>query len=233
MYHHVESVNPNSTIQGHYVSPQLFRRQMKVMKATGWKAVRLTDAIALWESGKPVEPKSFVITFDDGYLNFHANAMPILSELGFPSTVFLVSECVGKINEWNREKHDVTESLMGVDQIREAMKHGVEFGSHTLTHKNLETASPVLARDEIYRSKDVLEQMLGSKVTAFCYPYGAFREETRSMVEDAGYQSACSTMKGFNDSSTDRFLLKRLNIRRDTSVPILLYKLWRGQRFDR
>ena len=40
---------------------------------------------------QPVPPKTFVVTFDDGYDSVYRNAWPILKELSVPATVFLVT----------------------------------------------------------------------------------------------------------------------------------------------
>jgi peptidoglycan/xylan/chitin deacetylase (PgdA/CDA1 family) len=233
MYHRIDDVNPNSAVQGHYVSPSLFRSQIQYLKRAGWNALTMSDLVSLWENNQPVPSKTCVITFDDGYLNFYTNALPVLNEFGFKSTVFLVSRYIGRNNDWDQEINDCVEPLMGKHHIEDALKCGVEFGSHTLTHKHLETSDSALARAEVFDSKAELEQLLGQEMKSFCYPYGGYRLETRNMVEEAGYQSGCSTLKGSNTDQTDRFLLRRLNVRRDTSVMILLYKLMRGHFLDR
>jgi hypothetical protein len=53
------------------------------------------------------------------------------------------------------------------------------------------------------------------------------------MVEKAGYVCACSTDKGINDSTTDRFALRRINVRRDTMVAGFVMKLWRAKLLGR
>jgi hypothetical protein len=58
-------------------------------------------------------------------------------------------------------------------------------------------------------------------------PYGRKTPAVRDMVERAGYRLACSTEKGINTAETDTFALRRVNVRRDTAVPILFYKLRR------
>jgi hypothetical protein len=53
------------------------------------------------------------------------------------------------------------------------------------------------------------------------------------MVARAGYRYACSTEKGANDSTTDPHALKRINVRRDTLLPVFVMKIWRSLRLDR
>ena len=228
MYHRIAKVNRQSSTAGHYVSPLLFASQLRALKLLGYKAISLREAIETWQRGEDTPPKSFAITFDDGCRNVYTNALPILRKLRFPSTVFLVSDLIGKTNEWNAAEGDVEEPLMSLEEIRECRSAGMEFGSHTLRHCDLKTAEPDEAWSEISQSKSDIESLLGCECPLFCFPYGGWRAETREMVIKAGYRAACSTIKGSNDSKTDRFLLKRINIRRDSILPVFLYKVWRG-----
>ena len=230
MYHRIDNVNPLSTVQGHYVSPRLFERQMRALKSLGWQTISMTEAVRKWVSGEPIEPKTFAITFDDGNENFHTHALPLLTELAFDSMVFLVADLVGKVNQWDIVEGDVEERLMSHQQILECQGHGVEFGSHTSSHAHLDLIPLLRAQSEIQDSKLKLEQLLGRAVTHFCYPYGGTNLEVRNLVEEAGYKAAHSTKKGSNRADSDLFLLRRVNIRSDCRLPVFLYKLWRDQR---
>jgi peptidoglycan/xylan/chitin deacetylase (PgdA/CDA1 family) len=128
---------------------------------------------------------------------------------------------------------EVTEPLLDLGRIKEARAAGIEFGSHTVTHANLARIEPDRAWIEVSESRSQLEENLQTSVTTFAYPYGAVTPEVRDMVERAGYRCACGTSKGVNDPSSDRFDLKRINVRRDTTLPVFLLKLLRGLRLDR
>lgn len=227
MYHRIAPLNPASTVKGHYIHPRMFERQMRVLKKLGYRTVSLLDL-----AGKLPE-KSLVITFDDGYENFLTNALPSLERNGFRSTVFLVANLLGKTNEWDRARGDVTERLMTLAEIREAGKRGTEFGSHTLDHADLSVLEKEEAWCQIADSKAVLQQSLGIEVPTFCYPYGRKTPEVQAMVGRAGYRLACSTEKGLNTSDTDPLALRRINVRSDTLMPVFLYKLIRGARVAR
>jgi peptidoglycan/xylan/chitin deacetylase (PgdA/CDA1 family) len=222
MYHKVAPVNPRSTLKGHYVSPRLFARQMESLVGRGYQPIRLSDL----HSGR-VSERSIVLTFDDGYENFFFNALPLLVRLGFPATVFLVANSLGGSNAWDVVNGDVEERLMTLAQIREARQAGIEFGSHTLDHVDLTAVPAEEARRQIVDSRSLLEDRLSASVESFCYPYGRKTKEVRDIVERAGYRLACSTEKGVNTQDSDPFALRRVNVRRDTAVPILFYKLRR------
>lgn len=222
MYHKVAPVNQRSTLKGHYVSPRLFARQMAALCARGYEVAPLSRLFA-----GDLSDRSVVITFDDGYENYFTHALPVLVRYGFPATVFLVANAIGRTNAWDANEGDVEERLMDLRQIREAQAAGTEFGSHTLDHVDLISATPDEAWRQISESRRVLEERLEMPVSSFCYPYGRKTEAIRDMVGRAGYRLACSTEKGANTETTDPLCLRRINVRRDTHLPIFLYKLRR------
>jgi glycosyltransferase involved in cell wall biosynthesis/peptidoglycan/xylan/chitin deacetylase (PgdA/CDA1 family) len=69
-----------------------------------------------------------------------------------------------------------------------AQRH--EIGAHTLTHRRLTTLEDDDARDEIRSGRDELEQVLGDRVRAFCYPGGAYRSAHVEMVRDEHFAVA-------------------------------------------
>ncbi len=92
----------------------------------------------------------------------------------------------------------------------------VEVGAHTVTHPVLSTLPVVAQRDEIQRSKTVLEEILGCPVKSFSYPHGLqshYTVETVTVVREAGYTCACSSFTGAVWRHTDRFQLPRVQVR--------------------
>ncbi len=105
-------------------------------------------------------------------------------------------------------------------EVRGLAAVGIEIGSHTVTHPNLE----LLARDEVLRelgeSKARIERELCMPCPSFCYPYGKYSPEMPDLVREAGYKCATSTISpGRNLAGQNPFLLRRYSI---TSEP---YKL--------
>ncbi len=97
-------------------------------------------------------------------------------------------------------------------EIQEMAGSGIDFGAHTVNHPILTRVPPRTAREEIVRSKRELEEILGKDVAGFCYPNGQaedFDEVIKSMVRQAGFRYACSTIDGINDAAADPYALKR------------------------
>ena len=100
-----------------------------------------------------------------------------------------------------------------VAELREAERGGtIELGGHTVSHPLLSEQSVEVQQQEIEQGKLDLEKLLKHPITAFAYPFGAYREETSSLVEKAGFEYACSTVETSVWHKSDRFLLPRFEV---------------------
>jgi peptidoglycan/xylan/chitin deacetylase (PgdA/CDA1 family) len=105
-------------------------------------------------------------------------------------------------------------------EVRELTAKGIDIGSHTVTHSNLELLSSDEVAWELGESKRRLELELGIACASFCYPYGKFAPWVPALVREAGYRCAATTVSpGRNLPRQDPYLLKRFPM---TSEP---YKL--------
>jgi peptidoglycan/xylan/chitin deacetylase (PgdA/CDA1 family) len=214
MYHVIDS--PRAASEARYCTPpKMFRQQMQHLHATGWNVIPLAELVRSMGEKRATPARSVVITFDDGTACTHEAALPVLGEFGFPATVFAVSDLVDGRNEWMIREGQPARAMLSTVQLRELHAAGVEIGSHTACHAWMARISPSQAADEARRSKDRLEDILGKPVRHFAYPYGNQSKAAREAVRDAGYEAACTTRSGKNDLDTDRFALRRTEIRGD------------------
>jgi peptidoglycan/xylan/chitin deacetylase (PgdA/CDA1 family) len=129
------------------------------------------------------------ITFDDGYTSVLANAVPELLRHGFTATVFVVSDRVGRTNDWD----DGTPwPLLSRSQISELAAAGMEIGSHSATHPRLVNASASQLAAEVGGSRESLGRLADAEIRGFAYPYGDMDATVRRAVRDAGYDYACA-----------------------------------------
>lgn len=100
-------------------------------------------------------------------------------------------------------------------QVRELSATGFEIGAHTHSHPVLSTLSVARQREEILRSRDRIANELGALPRHFAYPNGAvgdFTDDTVRLVREAGFRSACTTMRGSNARGADLFRLARIGV---------------------
>jgi peptidoglycan/xylan/chitin deacetylase (PgdA/CDA1 family) len=91
----------------------------------------------------------------------------------------------------------------------------VDIGAHTMTHSLLSARPTATQREEIQQSKAHLEDILGSPVTSFAYPYGgkaAYTAETVALVREAGFACACSVSASAVRRGADPYRLPRLHV---------------------
>jgi peptidoglycan/xylan/chitin deacetylase (PgdA/CDA1 family) len=211
-YHSIDTPPRGAKMIGLYVTPKMFRFQMNYLRLAGFKVLPLKDLLALVGVGCRDE-KLVALTFDDGFMDFYRNAYPVLRRYGYPSTVFIVSELVGRENLWNLRKLGSVRKLMDWKHILEVAANGVTIGSHTRTHPQLVRCSASEMHSEIADSKKDLENSLNQPVEFFCYPYGRFNEAVKEEVRKAGYFGALTTQKGIIEKDFDPFALPRISIR--------------------
>ncbi|HEU4345175.1 MAG TPA: polysaccharide deacetylase family protein [Candidatus Binatia bacterium] len=101
----------------------------------------------------------------------------------------------------------------------------IDVGAHTVTHPVLATLSEREQRIEIEESKRMLENMLGSQVSHFAYPFGSpadFTHKTGALVQEAGFSSGCANYPGIVWNARNRF-----------QWPRMLVRDWDGEEFGR
>src|SRR5690242_1917088 len=81
------------------VSPERFARQMQWLRNRGLRGVCIRDLLRGRSDGNG---RGLVgLTFDDGYADFLAYAVPVLQAYGFTATVFLIAGLLGGDNAWD------------------------------------------------------------------------------------------------------------------------------------
>jgi peptidoglycan/xylan/chitin deacetylase (PgdA/CDA1 family) len=211
MYHSVSTKNTNPVnvlfhpqnvlLQLNVVSPKVFDRQMDFLKRNRYNVITLDEFVKGDVARKRFPHNTVVITFDDGYEDNYTDAYPILKKYHFPATIFLISDCVGKMP-----------NLLTWDQIKEMSQNGISFGSHTRYHTYLPNVSKAQMRDEIVESKHVIEKNLGTPIYYFAYPIGGFNEQAKAIAALAGYKAAMTTNRGYDRYNIDTFELGRIHV---------------------
>ena len=213
MYHAVESAPRPPKYKHFYVLASEFAEQMRMLKRSGYSPITFGALAAARAGTGLMPPKPVLLTFDDGYANLRQNVHPILHELGFVYTVFLVSEKVGKTNDWVvRDGYDPTPLLTWAEIEEMQSEGGVEFEAHTATHPHLADIPAAEARREMADSKDALEQRLHKPMTTLCYPYGSFNEGVLDMAGEVGYTQAVTTEFGRVRNTDHPLRLPRISV---------------------
>jgi len=206
-YHKLGPRPARVRLKGLYLDALLFARQLTELRNAGYTSGSLLNCAG------PALQKKLVITFDDGYVNVLRYGLKPLEETNFVAIQFLVTDLLGKYNQWDVPLGEAPEPMMDVAQVKDWLAAGHDIGSHTLTHPYLTRLNPQQASEEINASRKKLEDLFGRAVEHFCYPYGDWNEAVRDLVIAAGYKTACTTNAGVNTSDVSSFALKRFTAR--------------------
>jgi peptidoglycan/xylan/chitin deacetylase (PgdA/CDA1 family) len=199
----------------------LFRDQMAHLASQGYRVADAADVVGRLRRGEPIQSKTVVLTFDDGYADNLHLALPVLQEHGFSATVFFVTSALD-----GRIEHAYTGwkgRYLGWDEARELLATGVmKAGCHSRTHRRLRGLPPDELREETLGAKRRMEDRLGCAVDLFAYPFGAYNAcdgTVRVAVEQAGFAGAFTTIFGANEAEADCFWLRRSRISWCEDIP--------------
>lgn len=215
MYHKVNDVWPNPTT----VPIHVFEEQMALLAELGYEVVSLDRVRDHYVRGAPLPAGAVLITFDDGYRDNLENALPILQRHGYPAVVFVP---LGFLDGDRPLPHEEPLRALGIrnttvdwGELAALEAGGIRVESHGIGHRPLSDLSPADAAREIALSKLRLEERLGREVEAYAFVKGSladYRPEHASLVQQAGYKLAFSSVSGANGPDSDRFRLRRYNV---------------------
>ncbi len=229
MYHRV-GVASNDWEARYCIGPEGFAAHMRALSRAGFLGVTV-DALLDWlEGGERLPEKAIVITFDDGFCGVRDHAQPVLEKLGWPFTVFLVSDLIGGEDAWTRNSNPagVTYPLLGADEIQDMQQRGCTFHSHSRSHASLPTLDDAALADQLQGSRSFLAELLGHEASYIAYPYGHLDSRVEAATRAAGYRAAFATQPGFNRQDVNRFRIRRLDIAGTDTPSMLMRKMRLG-----
>ncbi|HUQ20194.1 MAG TPA: polysaccharide deacetylase family protein [Gemmatimonadaceae bacterium] len=230
-YHKVAEIPPGIRHPENYVRPAQFRRQLASLQRARYSSITVSQYLAYRRGDGALPPRPVMITFDDGYMSNYEIALPIVLEHGFTATVFIPSRLIGSTNVW--DDAEIQEPLLGIPQIRQLQKNGIEFQSHTRTHASLNAVDDATALDELRGSRCDLEDLLGAPVDVVAYPWSRYDTRVKQLAADAGYLGGVILRRRVNFDSTPLFELRRIGVSNTTSQARFVWDLmrlrWRGE----
>jgi peptidoglycan/xylan/chitin deacetylase (PgdA/CDA1 family) len=215
MYHKINDLAGNTVT----VPTSQFDEQMAQLHERDYTVISLDDVIAHYVDRRPLPHRAVLITFDDGYLDNLENAVPILQRHGYPAVLFAPIGYLGGRRPLPHDEHLATRGVVNPtldwSQLADLERCGVQVESHGIGHRPLADLEIDEAAREITLSKLRLEDALGRPVRAFAYVKGSeahYRPVHLSLLRQAGYDIAFTSISGGNGSRTDPLQLHRYNV---------------------
>ena len=197
-----------------------FERQLDFIAGLG-DFIGLDDAVAMLAAGDPIDGRYFCITFDDGFKNWHTNALPVLLDKKAPAAFFLVTGYIGASIDKDRERllgfydsGDLLMEFLDWDDCREMASAGMTFGSHTVNHVHLADLGEAGVEAELKESKQAIETELDRACDHFCCPFGRqgidfLAHRDPDIARRAGYKSFLSGHRGAMTQGGSEMMVKR------------------------
>jgi peptidoglycan/xylan/chitin deacetylase (PgdA/CDA1 family)/2-polyprenyl-3-methyl-5-hydroxy-6-metoxy-1,4-benzoquinol methylase len=215
-YHRIAENGPPA-LALYRIHPRAFEQQIRWLRRHGYYSVSAAQWAEAMQQNAPLPGRPVLFTFDDGYQDFADVAWPVLDRHGFSALVFIVAEKVGGSADWDGNFGEPA-PLMGWGELRQLSRDGVDFGSHTLNHRRLDSLAIEEVVKECTSSRAILEEKLERAISAISYPYGANDEDVRRTVAESGYTVAVTTRNKRAQLTDDRLTLPRIEIFGDCSL---------------
>ena len=197
-----------------------FRRQIDFL-LTQYQPVTLNKILVS-------PPKSFALTFDDGYKSI-LNTREYLKTNHIKPVLFLLAD-PENLNHQQTANHL---ELLNEKDIRLLIADGWEIGSHGSRHPDYWKLTDEEIYSEIVESKKIIESKYQIPVKYFSYPKGRYTSQIINQVKTAGYQKAVITGGSLIDNQTNPYLIPRIcinhhhrltNFKKELQVPTIVVR---------
>ncbi|MGV9288698.1 polysaccharide deacetylase family protein [Streptomyces sp. NPDC003719] len=206
--------DPPGWIAEFTVSPREFTAHLDAVVDSGRTPVTIGAVADHFAGRAPLPPRPVLLTFDDGFADLPGPTAEALAERALPATAYLTT---GAITPGGRSLLPPA-PMMTLGEAAELERSGMEIGSHTVTHAQLDTLSGTALAYELRTSKNVLEDALGHPVRHLAYPHGYNSPRVRAMSARAGYETATAVRHALSSGRDERYRIARLIVRRGHTV---------------
>jgi len=211
MYHRV-CADREAPASEFVVRASTFRAQLAWLVENGFWTPRLSEVLASWGRAPRRPGRPVLLTFDDGYADNLAHAVPALRELGLAAAMFPVLDLGLRANAWDEAPALRGAPLLGPRELRAVEEAGVELGSHGLRHRRLTGCGDAELRAELVRSREVLAGIAARPLAVLAYPYGDVDARVKRAAREAGYEAALAVNSGPMELREDRWEIRRQRV---------------------
>ena len=156
---------------------------------------------------------SVSITIDDGYKDT-IEAVSILNNFNIPFSLFITTDSI------NTKQYLSDEDIVEISKLKFA-----EIGSHGKSHNRLQGMSYANQKLELLESKIKLEKITSKKINSISFPHGSYNSTTLKLLNEIKYKRAATSIKGFNNYKTNKYMIHRNEIISSDSIKELEKKI--------
>ncbi len=190
-YHAVSESWPAATA----VSPSALGEHVEQLRSHGYRGTTFGEAVLA-----PRAARIVAFTFDDAHRSVLEHAHPILSDAGWPATVFVPTDYATEqrpldwpgLDEWRGGAWEGELECLSWSELEFLAGDGWEIGSHTCSHPRLSALAAADIERECKQSRAEIERRLRRPCETFAYPYSDYDERVVDAVCAAGYRLAAT-----------------------------------------
>jgi len=193
---------------------EVFYEHMKYLYENGFTALRTDQLMDFLFYGGDLPEKPVVITFDDGYLDNHLFATPIMREFGFTGMMYLITSTISEITP---AMATYPTQYMSMAEIHASMDV-FEYGIHTHAMHSHVDGVPSLAAESVERIRADIRKSLEVPIpftAGFAYPGGVFSDNAISALMEESVRFAFTTQLGYVSRDTNPYMLPRFSVTSD------------------
>ena len=230
-YHGVSLADEHEWNPTLYISPRTLTRRLDALRRLGCTVLSLPEAVdRLYAEDLP--ERAVVLTFDDGYYDFKAEALPLLEERRYPATVYVTTDQwtgdisspaindVAVVNHlrtsylsWRSARGEVSPcsaralSAMTQSEVADVAARGVAIEMHTHSHRLPLDVNALLG--DIRLNRALIASTTGRVPRHLCYPDGIYHTSLLQQLRACGVETATTCDPGLAATSADPLLLPR------------------------
>lgn len=217
MYHYVSPLpaDADDIRIGLTIEPDVFHAQMQYLRNNEYHTISLYQLDDALKYGTPLPSKPIVLTFDDGYIDHYVTVLPILQEMGFVGTFFIITG-----------RADANDSAyVSWSQIKIMSDAGMSMEAHTKNHLDLRGRDHDFLVYEMLGSFESLSAHIGHEARMLAYPGGRYDDAALEVAREMGIWRAVTTQPGMEQTTDNRLELPRVRVSGGTGPNGLEYLL--------
>ena len=153
------------------------------------------------------------ITIDDGYKDT-LDAVNVLNKFSIPFSLFITTDLI------NQKQYLSDQDIQEISMLDFA-----EIGSHGKSHRRLHELSYDSQKLELQESKTKLENIIQKRIDSISFPHGSYDLTTIKLLYEINYKRASTSIKGFNNYKTNKYMINRNEIISSDSINKLKKKI--------
>ncbi|MFQ5488261.1 MAG: poly-beta-1,6-N-acetyl-D-glucosamine N-deacetylase PgaB [Gammaproteobacteria bacterium] len=203
--------------------------QFNWLREHGYRPVSLDDILAARDGRRPLPEKAVLLTFDDGYLSTYTRVFPLLKLFDYPAVVAPLAKWIESKESQLQygDKTAPRTAFLSWQQLREMADSGlVEIASHSYdlhhgvpgnpqgnrqpaattriydAHRQRYEADEAFQhriRQDLRRSRDLIEQRTGHRPRIVVWPYGSYSQEVVDIATELDMPVTFTLDEGTND----------------------------------